>query len=138
MRLQDRHADVRSGFLDLNRDGRFAPGAVEQGRGGQAMRRRRSILIAGLLLAAAAPSAHGFDVKHLSCSGFLASGQNNMQAIIMWLRGYHAGRSGIIASTDKAEMSAYGERLGQYCKAHPGVGVIQASEQILDEREHGI
>jgi hypothetical protein len=102
------------------------------------MRRHRSIVIAGALLAAAAPSAHGFDLKHLSCSGFLASGQDDMKAIIMWLRGYHAGRSGIIASTDKTEISAYGGRLGHYCKAHPDVGVIQASEQLLDEQEHGI
>jgi len=102
------------------------------------MCRRRSILIAGALLAAAAPSAHGLDMKHVSCTGFLASGQDDMKAIIMWLRGYHAGRSGIIAGTDKAEMTAYGGRLGHYCKAHPDLGVIQASEQILDEQEHGI
>jgi hypothetical protein len=101
------------------------------------MCRRRSILIAGALLAAA-PSAHGLDMKHVSCTGFLASGQDDMKAIIMWLRGYHAGRSGIIASTDKAEMTAYGGRLGRYCKAHPDLGVIQASEQILDEQGHGI
>jgi|HubBroStandDraft_6_1064221.scaffolds.fasta_scaffold3229625_1 hypothetical protein len=56
------------------------------------MCRRRSILIAGALLAAAAPSAHGLDMKHVSCTGFLASGQDDMKAIIMWLRGYHHRR----------------------------------------------
>jgi hypothetical protein len=61
-----------------------------------------------------------------------------MSAIIMWLRGYHAGKTSRIASADEAQMRAFGGRLGRYCKDHPAASVIDASEQIQAEEDQGI
>ena len=49
----------------------------------------------------------------ITCHQFLASGQANMAALISWLRGYHAGKTGIIPFQSP---DPYGGRLGFYCK----------------------
>jgi HdeA/HdeB family len=74
----------------------------------------------------------------VTCRTFAASGHDNMAAMIMWLRGYHAGRTGIVAATDTSEAHTYGGRLGHYCTQHPDGNVIDASEQILSDEDHGI
>ena len=55
-----------------------------------------------------------------------------MAATIMWLRGYHAGKTGVIPSHSNVP---YGGRLGFYCGQHPNARVIDASEQILSSRK---
>jgi acid stress chaperone HdeB len=82
------------------------------------------------------PSADGmeFDNRTITCRAFLASGQNNMAALIMWLFGYHAGKTGIIPYQDHGP---YAGRLGTFCKQHPDANLIEASETILTELDHG-
>jgi hypothetical protein len=58
----------------------------------------RCVLFA-VALVAAAPSAHSLDMAKVTFRSFAASGHDNMAAVIMWLRGYHAGRTGIVATT---------------------------------------
>jgi hypothetical protein len=86
---------------------------------------------------AGTPNAHSKDwnAAEITCSAFAASGRDNMAAIIMWLRGYHAGKSGVIPSHSNV---TYGGRLGFYCRQHPNTGVIDASEQILSELDRGL
>lgn len=48
-------------------------------------------------LTASAPRAQALDMEKVTCQAFLASGRANMAAMIMWLRGYHAGKGGLIA-----------------------------------------
>jgi hypothetical protein len=102
------------------------------------MRRYRCVLVAAVLMVLGAAGARALDMAHVTCRSFMASGNDNMAAIIMWLRGYHAGKSGTIASTDKAQMRAYGGRLGRYCKEHPDEGAIDASEKIIADEDRGI
>ncbi len=56
----------------------------------------------------------------------------------MWLRGYHAGKRGVIDVIDQPPTDPYGGRLGHYCKEHLGESVIDVSERILSELDHGI
>jgi hypothetical protein len=95
-----------------------------------------SFVVGIVLFIAGAGTAHSADMSKVSCGAFIASGRDNMAAMIMWLRGYHAGRNGVIDATDIPGMREYGGRLGQYCKAHPSTGLIDASELILKEN-HG-
>jgi len=83
------------------------------------------------------PSADGteFDNRTITCQAFLASGQNNMAALIMWLLGYHAGKTGIIPYQGGGP---YAGRLGTFCKQHPDANLIDVSENILTEIDHGI
>ena len=98
------------------------------------MRLYRWVLLAILL---AAPSAHSkeIDNRTITCHQFLASGQANMAALISWLRGYHAGKTGVIPYQSP---DPYGGRLGFYCKQHQDANLIEASEQILTALDRGI
>jgi acid stress chaperone HdeB len=82
------------------------------------------------------PSADGkeFDHRTITCRAFLASGQDNMAALFMWLLGYHAGKTGIIPYQDQGP---YAGRLGAFCKQHPDANLIETSEKILTELDHG-
>lgn len=90
------------------------------------------------VLAGGAPSAYSqeLDNRTITCRAFLASGKENMSALIGWLRGYHAGKTGIIPRP--LHDTVYGGRLGFYCKQHPDANLIEASEQILAELDRGI
>jgi hypothetical protein len=58
-----------------------------------------------------------------------------MAALFSWLRGYHAGKTGIVPFQTP---DAFGGRLGFYCKQHPDDNLIESSEQILSELDRGI
>jgi hypothetical protein len=53
-----------------------------------------------------------------------------MAAMIMFLRGYHSGKHGVIPY-DSADHHS-GE-LGFYCRQHPDANLIEAAEQILTD-----
>ncbi len=100
--------------------------------------RRKSVCVLLVaVLAAAAPSAHSkeIDNRTITCREFLVSGQANMAALISWLRGYHAGKTGVVPYQAP---DAYGGRLGFYCKQHPDANLIEASERILADLDRGI
>lgn len=90
-----------------------------------------------VVYATGAPIADGreLDNRTITCRAFLASGHDNMAALIGWLRGYHAGKSGVIPYQFP---DPYGGRLGFYCKQHLDDNLIEASEKILTELDHGI
>ncbi len=88
-----------------------------------------------LIVAAGDLAAREIDNSTISCAQFLAAGRDNMAALISWLRGYHAGKSGAIAYDTALP---YGGRLGRYCRDHPAANLIDASEQILAEFDRGI
>jgi acid stress chaperone HdeB len=103
------------------------------------MRLHRRVLFAAVFVVAAAPHALArTDMSKVTCGAFLASGQANMAVIIMWLRGYHAGKRGVIDVIEKPPADPYGGRLGRYCKDHPNDSVIDASERILSDLDRGI
>ena len=95
----------------------------------------RHILLAAVLIAASAPGAHGLDLSKVTCHAFLASGRDNMAAMIMFLRGYHSGKTEQIPYDSH---DPYAGRLGFYCRQHPNANLIEASEQILAELDRGI
>ena len=83
------------------------------------------------------PSVQSRELNYgtITCRQFLASGQANMAALISWLRGYHAGKTGVIPYQSP---DPYGGRLGFYCKQHPDANLIDASEQILNALDQGV
>jgi hypothetical protein len=93
--------------------------------------------LAAAIIVAVAGSASGrtFDFGKTTCHEFLASGQTNMAPIIMWLRGYHAGKNG---TTPFDGGSPYAARLGFYCRSHPDDNLLDTSERILSDLDRGI
>ena len=98
------------------------------------MRFTRCVVLAAAF-ALFAPGAHSLDFSHVTCRAFLASGERNMAALIMFLRGYHAGRTGTIPYNSAAP---YGAGLGAYCRQHPDANLIQSSEKILSHLDRGL
>ena len=70
------------------------------------------MLVAAVSIVAAAPTARALDMSQLTCRAFFAAGHDNIAAMIMWLRGYHAGRTGSAIVADRTAMVNYGTRLG--------------------------
>lgn len=99
------------------------------------MRLSRGAALAATFALLTAPGARGLDFSHVTCGSFLASGERNMAALIMFLRGYHAGRSGTIAYNSA---DPYGAKLGSYCRQHPTANLIQSSEKILNDLDRGL
>jgi hypothetical protein len=99
------------------------------------MRFSRCTALGATLALLGAPAAHGLDFSHVTCGAFLASGERNMAALIMFMRGYHAGRTGTIPynSADR-----YGAKLGSYCRQHPDANLIQSSEKVLIDLDRGL
>jgi hypothetical protein len=58
-----------------------------------------------------------------------------MAAMIMFLRGYHSGKHGVIPY-DSADHHS-GE-LGFYCRQHPDANLIEAAEQILTDLDRSL
>jgi hypothetical protein len=53
------------------------------------------VLITAELAGAGVASGQTRDYGALTCGNFLASGHDNMAVIIWWLRGHHAGKTGV-------------------------------------------
>ena len=88
---------------------------------------RRFLFVAAFVVVGMPHANARTDMSKVTCGAFLASGQANMAAAIMWLRGYHAGKRGVIDVIDQPPADSYGGRLGRYCKDHQNESVIDAS-----------
>jgi HdeA/HdeB family len=95
----------------------------------------RFATLAVVLIIVGTSSAHSLDFSKVTCREFLASGQANMAAMIMFLRGYHAGKTGVIPYQSP---DSYGGRLGFYCQEHPDANLVESSEQILADLDRGL
>jgi hypothetical protein len=71
------------------------------------------VVIVLTALATGGPSAQSkeLDNRTITCREFLASGQANMAALISWLRGYHAGKTGP-RSLSEGEVAATSNEAG--------------------------
>jgi acid stress chaperone HdeB len=86
---------------------------------------------AALALAAAPAAAQKIDLSTVTCKDFLASGQDNISYILMWLNGFYTGEDDPpIIDFDK--MKERGGKLGDYCRAHPDNGLITAAEEVME------
>jgi hypothetical protein len=97
-------------------------------------------LYLGLIVAAlvfGTSNTLGLDMAHVTCRVFATASDDDIGVVLMWLRGYHAGKTGSIAATDIAELQAYGLNLGRYCKDHTDDLIINASEKILAGERQG-
>ena len=101
------------------------------------MRLHRGILLVATLVFVCTAKALSLDMAHVTCRALATASNDDMAELIMWLRGYHAGKTGDMASTDTAEFQEYGLGLGSYCKTHMDDLAINASEKILAEQHRG-
>jgi hypothetical protein len=99
------------------------------------MRLYRRALLAAAFVATSPPAARSLDLSGVTCHQFLASGTFNMAPMMMFLRGYHAGKTGVIPYDSH---DTYARQLGVYCRQHPTANLVESSERILVELDHGL
>ncbi len=90
--------------------------------------------LAAITLAGAIPAAaQKIDVSTITCKDFLASGNENIGLILMWLTGYYADQEAPpIIDFDKMRSDA--GKIGAYCAANPASGLITAAEEIFEQQ----
>lgn len=86
-------------------------------------------LLAGPVTATPA-RAQVIDVSAVRCGEFIASSDENVGAIMMWLAGYFAGRAQE-AKIDFARMKEAGERLGRLCGENPSATLLNAAGTVM-------
>ncbi|MFI5014697.1 MAG: HdeA/HdeB family chaperone, partial [Hyphomicrobiales bacterium] len=60
----------------------------------------------------------------------LKSSADDIGALLMWLSGYYANEDDE-TTVDFAKMKEDGIKIANYCKAHPTMGLLDASEKAL-------
>ena len=80
----------------------------------------RRVLFAAAFVVVGMPHAHArTDMSKGTCGAFLASGQANMAAAIMWLRGYHAGKRNVIDVIDRPPADPVTGSPGHFAPGRP-------------------
>ena len=91
-------------------------------------------LVAGILTCGAtAPAwAGSIDLSTQSCKQFLASDDQDMKVTLAWLDAYYKPEDAPpVIDTDK--FVANSQKLGEYCRAHPTIGLITATDKLFSK-----
>lgn len=84
-----------------------------------------------LALAATPAAAQRVDLSTVTCKDFLASGQDNISYILMWLNGFYT-REGEPPVIDFDKMKERGAKLGEYCRTNPDKDLVTAAGQVME------
>ena len=88
------------------------------------------LVVAALLLAASLAAASVIDLSTITCKDFLQSSKDDVGVTLAWLDGYYKGEDDPpIIDTDRFVANA--RKLGEYCAAHPEVGLITATDHLF-------
>lgn len=98
------------------------------------MRLFAGALAAGLLIGGNAAFASQIDLSTWTCHSFQSASKDDIGVILAWLDGYYKGENDPpIIDTDKFVENA--KKLGQYCSAHPDIGLITATDKLFRPKE---
>jgi len=92
-----------------------------------------AVALAATLLAAAAPArAADIDLSTWTCKQFQSAGKDDMGAILAWLDGYYKDEDDppVIHTTRFVDNA---KKLGEYCAAHPDIGLITATDKLFQK-----
>ena len=87
---------------------------------------------AAAMLATSLPAfaADDVDMATIKCKDFLASSQDEIGMILVWLEGYYTKENDPpILHVDKMKKDA--GNLAAYCKANGDIGIIAAADKVM-------
>ena len=89
--------------------------------------------LAAAMLAWNAPAeADGIDLSTWTCREFQSASGEEVGIILAWLDGYYKEEDDPpVIDTD--EFSANAKKLGEYCAAHPDIGLITAADTLFQK-----
>jgi acid stress chaperone HdeB len=91
-------------------------------------------LVAGLLFCGNTAFATEIDLSTWTCHQFQTASKDDIGVILAWLDGYYRGDNDPpIIDTDKFVENA--KKLGEYCSAHPDIGLITATDKLFKPKE---
>ena len=92
-----------------------------------------AVAIAATLLAAATPvRAADIDLSTWTCKQFASASKDDIGAILAWLDGYYKSEDDPpVIDTSKFVDNA--KKLGDYCAAHPDLGLITATDKLFQK-----
>ena len=92
-----------------------------------------AVIVAATLLAAASPvRAADIDLSTWTCKEFQSANKDDIGAILAWLDGYYKGEDDPpVIDTSKFVDNA--KKLGEYCAAHPDIGLITATDKLFQK-----
>ena len=89
-------------------------------------------LAAAMLTASASTRADDIDLSTWTCKQFQAASKDDIGIILAWLDGYYKDEDDppVINTT---QFVANAKKLGEYCAAHPDVGLITATDKLFQK-----
>jgi acid stress chaperone HdeB len=89
------------------------------------------LVAAGLIACSSTVTlADDIDLSTLTCSKFQNSDKETIKLILTWLDGYYKDQDDPpVIETDQFVENA--KKLGEYCSAHPDIGVITAADKLF-------
>ncbi len=93
---------------------------------------KSSPLIACALLLATPAVADDIDLAAWSCNKFMNASKEDVGVILAWLDGYYKDENDPpVIDTTKFVDNA--KKLGEYCAAHPDIGLITATDKLFQK-----
>jgi acid stress chaperone HdeB len=89
-------------------------------------------LAAAMLGCSAAASADDIDLSTWTCHQFQTASKDDIGTVLAWLDGYYKQEDDPpVIDTDQFVANA--QKLGEFCSAHPDIGLITATDALFQK-----
>lgn len=93
-----------------------------------------AVIAAGLLIFCNSAFAGDIDLSTWTCKKFQAADKEEIGIILAWLDGYYRNEDDPpVIDTDSFVANA--KKLGEYCSAHPDIGLITATDKLFTKEK---
>jgi acid stress chaperone HdeB len=90
------------------------------------------LLSCGVLFGSVPASANDIDLSTWTCHQFQTASKDDISIILAWLDGYYKDEDDpAVINTDQFVANA--KKLGEYCAAHPDIGLITATDKLFQK-----
>jgi acid stress chaperone HdeB len=96
------------------------------------MKRVATVLGLGMLALSATAFADDIDLSTWTCHQFQSASKDDVGVILAWLDGYYKNEDDPPV-IDTTQFVAHAKKLGDYCSAHPDVGLITATDKLFQK-----
>jgi len=96
------------------------------------MKLAAAVLGCGVLAWSAPAFAADIDLSTWTCHQFQSASKEDIGVILAWLDGYYKNEDDppVIAT---GQFVANAKKLGEYCAAHPDIGLITATDKLFQK-----
>jgi len=96
------------------------------------MRTFAAVLAVAMLACSAPAVAEDIDLSTWTCKQFQSASKDDIGVILSWLDGYYKDEDDPPV-IDTTQFVANAKKLGEYCSAHPDIGLITATDKLFQK-----